>query len=88
MTLEDYNKWIEMLKTVEIRKGNHNLLQEVFKFSPENFSKSKGLDTESFVKQFQKERKQIFWYHYKYNSSNIWLNSCCFSSSIKNSQKA
>jgi hypothetical protein len=59
MTLEDYNKWIEMLKTVEIRKGNHNLLQEVFKFSPENFSKSKGLDTESFVKQFQKERKII-----------------------------
>ena len=59
MTLEDYNEWIEMLKTVEIRKGNHNLLQEVFKFSPENFSKSKGLDTESFVKQFQKERKII-----------------------------
>ena len=59
MTLEDYNKWIEMLKTVEIRKGNHNLLEEVFKFSPEKFAKSKELDIESFVKQFQKERKII-----------------------------
>jgi hypothetical protein len=58
MTLEDYNKWIGMLKTVEIRKGNHNLLQEVFKFSPEKFIRENGLD-ESFVKQFQKERKII-----------------------------
>ena len=59
MTLEDYNKWIELLKTVEIRKSNTDLFDVVFKFSPEKFSKSNGLDTESFVKQFQKERKII-----------------------------
>lgn len=59
MTLEDYNKWIEMLKTVEIRKGNLDLFDVVFKFSPEKFAKSKELDIESFVKQFQKDRKVI-----------------------------
>jgi hypothetical protein len=58
MTLEDYNKWIGMLKTVEIRKGNHNLLEEVFKFSPEKFIRENGLD-EYFVKEFQKDRKII-----------------------------
>jgi hypothetical protein len=58
MTLEDYNKWIGMLKTVEIRKGNHNLLEEVFKFSPEKFIRENGLD-ESFVKEFQKDRKIV-----------------------------
>lgn len=59
MTLEDYNEWIEMLKTVEIQKGNHNLFNEVFKFSPEKFAKSKELDIEVFVKQFQKDRKIV-----------------------------
>lgn len=59
MTLEDYNKWIEMLKNVEIRKSNTDLFDMVFKFSPDKFAKSKGLDIESFVKQFQKERKII-----------------------------
>lgn len=59
MTLEDYNKWIEMLKTVEIHKSNTDLFDVVFKFSPEKFAKSKGLDIEPFVKQFQKERKSI-----------------------------
>jgi hypothetical protein len=58
MTVEDYNKWIGMLKTVEIRKGNHNLLEEVFKFSPEKFIRENGLD-ESFVKEFQKDRKIV-----------------------------
>jgi len=58
MTLEDYNKWIVMLKTVEIRKGNQYLLEEVFKFSPEKFIRENGLD-ESFVKEFQKDRKFI-----------------------------
>ena len=59
MTLEDYNKWIEMFKTVDIRKNNIDIFDAVFKFSPEKFAKSKGLDIESFVKQFQKERKVI-----------------------------
>lgn len=59
MTLEDYNKWIELFKTVEIHKSNTDLFDVVFKFSPEKFAKSNGLDIESFVKQFQKERKII-----------------------------
>ena len=42
-----------------MRKGNLDQFDAVFKFSPEKFSKSNGLDTESFVKQFQKERKVI-----------------------------
>jgi len=58
MTVEDYNKWIGMLKTVEIRKGNQYLLEEVFNFSPEKFIRENGLD-ESFVKEFQKDRKII-----------------------------
>jgi len=58
MTLEDYKKWIEMLKIVEIRKGNQYLLEEVFKFSPEKFIIENGLE-ESFVKEFQKDRKIV-----------------------------
>ena len=58
MTVEDYNKWIVNLKTLEIHKGNKHLLKEVFNFSPEKFIKRNGLD-ESFVKEFQKERKII-----------------------------
>lgn len=48
-----------MLKTVEIRKDNHDLFESVFKFSPEKFAKSKGLDADSFVRQFQKDRKIV-----------------------------
>jgi hypothetical protein len=58
MTLEDYNKWIGTLKTVEIRKDNHYLLEEVFKFSPEKFIRENRLD-ETFVKEFQKDRKLV-----------------------------
>jgi hypothetical protein len=58
MTLEEYNEWILMLKTVEIRKGNQNLFEIVFKFSPEKFIRENGLD-ESFIKEFQKDRKII-----------------------------
>ena len=58
MTIEDYNEWIEQLKTVEVVKGNLGLFDSVFRFSPEKFAKANGLE-ESFVKEFQKERKII-----------------------------
>ena len=58
MTIEDYNRWIETLKTAEMRKGNLGIFEDVFKFSPEKFIKENGLD-ESFIKEFQKERKAI-----------------------------
>jgi hypothetical protein len=58
MTLEDYNKWIGMLKTVEIQNGNQYLLDDVFKFSPEKFIRENRLE-ESFVKEFQKDRKFV-----------------------------
>ena len=58
MALEDYNKWIEMLKTIEICKSNKFLLEEVFKFSPQKFIRERGLE-DSFIKEFQKARKII-----------------------------
>jgi hypothetical protein len=58
MTVDDYNKWIGTLKTVEIRKDNHYLFESVFKFSPEKFIRENGLE-ESFIKEFQKDRKIV-----------------------------
>lgn len=57
MTIEEYKEWIEILKTVEIQKNNLYLFDNVFKFSPDKFAKSKGLDPNSFVKEFQSDRK-------------------------------
>lgn len=58
MTQEEYSEWIESLKSLEVNKGNIDLLKKIFRFSPEKHAKCNGLD-ESFVKQFQKDRKLI-----------------------------
>ena len=58
MKIEDYNKWIELLKTKELFEKNLDVFKSIFEFSPEKFIKNNGLD-ESFIKEFQSERKII-----------------------------